>query len=143
MKPTIFAIAVVIQNPVNPLEVLAVKRPPTDAALSNVWGLPAIIVENGELPEDAVRRLGIEKLSTDIEPASYVGIARSEKEEHELILMEIEAKLKGPAPSVESATTTGTKYVDQQWTSDYSIFKDAASKGSLCTKIFLESKEIS
>lgn len=143
MKPTVFAIAVVIQNPENPLEVLAVKRPPTDTALSNVWGLPAIIVENGELPEDAVRRLGIEKLSTDIEPVSYVGIARSEKEEHELILMEIVARLKGPAPSVENATTTGTEYVDQQWTSDYSIFRDAASKGSLCIKIFLESKGIS
>ena len=132
----------VLPNPENSLEVLAVKRPSTDASLGGVWGLPSIVVEEGELPEAAVIRLGIEKLSTDIEADSYMGIARIERPDHELILMDIQATLHGPAPSVETATTKGIKFVDQQWVSDYSIFIEAASKGSLCTRIFLESKGI-
>jgi ADP-ribose pyrophosphatase YjhB (NUDIX family) len=120
-----------------------VKRPATDASLPNVWGLPAVVVKAGELPEDAVRRLGVEKLSTEIEPQSYIGIKRMERDTQELILMDIVATLHGGEPSVETATTTGTKYIDQQWTGDYSIFTEAAQKGSLCTRIFLESKGMS
>lgn len=142
MKPTKFAIAAVLYNPKNSLEVLAVKRPDTDKELPNVWGLPAVIVQEGELPEDAIRRLGIGKLSTTIEPISYIGIKRIERDTHELILMEIQSELKGGEPSIENATTKGTKYVDQQWTSDYNLFKEAASKGSLCSRVFLESKGI-
>jgi len=143
MKPTKFAIAVALINPNNASEVLAVKRPANDDSLPNVWGLPAIVPKDGELPEDAVKRLGVEKLATEIEATSYIGIKRSDRNTYELILMDIETELKGVEPSVKDATTTGTKYVDQQWTSDYSIFKEAAIKGSLCSRIFLESKEIS
>ena len=59
-----------------------------------------------------------------------------------LFLMDIESKLVGDPPDVSKATTTGTKYVDQQWTSDYSVLKEAASKGSLCSQIFLDHKNI-
>lgn len=142
MHPTKFSIAAVIYNLNNPMEVLAVKRPSDDTILPNVWGLPAISPKDGELPEDAVKRLGIEKLATEIEAVSYIGIKRIDKDVHELILLEIEAKLKGEEPSVKDGTTTGTKYVDQKWTSDYSIFKEAAIEGSLCSRIFLESKGI-
>lgn len=143
MKPTKFAIAAIIWNPDNKSEVLAVLRPPNDDSLPNVWGLPAVGVKDGELPEEAIKRLGIEKISTDIRAVSFVGIKQIEREQFELILMDIEAELVGPAPSVVSATTTGTKYVEQLWVSDYQIFKEAASKGSLCTRIFLESQGMS
>lgn len=142
MKPTRFAIAAVLRNPENKSEVLAVLRPPNDDSLPNVWGLPAVVVKEGELPEEAVKRLGTEKLATEIQATSYVGIKRIEREEFELILMDIEVELIGTLPSVVSATTSGTKYVDQQWVSDYAIFKEAATKGSLCTRIFLESQGI-
>lgn len=143
MKPTKFSIAVAIFNPDNNSEVLAVKRPPTDDSLPNVWGLPAVTPIDGELPETAVKRLGIEKLVTNIEAVSYIGIKYTERSAYNLILMEVEARLIGESPSVKDATTIETKYVDQQWTSDYSIFKKAASKGSLCSQIFLKSKGIS
>jgi len=139
-KPTKFTIAVVLINPENSSEILAVKRPADDDSLPNVWGLPAVIVKEGELPEDAVKRLGFEKLATEIEPMSYVGIKRAERDTHELILMDIQAKLKGKQPSVKDGITTGTKYVDQRWTRDYSIFTEAANNGSLCSRILLESK---
>lgn len=140
MKPTKFAIAAVIMHPEHADQVLAVKRPSEDDSLPDVWGLPAVNVTKGELPEDALRRIGAEKLATRIEPVSYVGIKRAERAAYELILMDIVAKLTGDEPSVRNATTTGTKYVDQQWTNDYSIFIDAARKGSLCSRVFLESK---
>lgn len=142
MNPTKFAIAAVVINPKNSAEVLAVKRPSTDDSLPNVWGLPAIVVSDGELPEDAVKRLGFEKLSTEIKATSYMGIKYTERNTYNLILMDIQVRLTGKEPSVLEATTTDTKYVDQQWTSDYSLFKEAASKGSLCSQIFLESKNI-
>lgn len=140
MKPTKFSIAVVLLNPENSSEFLAVKRPSDDDNLPNAWGLPAFTVKNGELPEEAVRRLGIEKLATNIEAVSFIGIDSVEKDEYNLILMDILAKLKGEQPSVNRAVTSGTKYIDQQWTSNYDILKEAASKGSLCSKIFLKSK---
>jgi len=142
MNPTKFSIAAVVVNPDNSLEVLAVKRPPTDEVLPNVWGFPAITPVERELPELAVKRLGVEKLATDIESISFLGIKYTERTTYNLILMDIEAQLVGKYPSVATAITTGTKYVDQQWTSDYSIFTEAASKGSLCCQIFLESKGI-
>ena len=55
MKPTKFAIAVALYHPVDKSKVLAVKRPANDDSLPNVWGLPAVVVKEGELPEDAVK----------------------------------------------------------------------------------------
>lgn len=143
MKPTKFAVAVALYNPGNENEVLAVKRPADDDNLPNVWGLPAVSVKDGELPEDAVKRVGVEKLATEIKPVSYIGVMRADRGDYELILMDIKAELVGNEPSVQNATTTGTKYIDQKWTDDYSIFKDAATKGSLCSRILLESKSLS
>lgn len=143
MKPTKFSIAVALINPNDASEVLAVKWPADDDNLPNVWGLPAITPKDGELPENAVKRLGIEKLATKIEAVSYIGIKSADRDTYELILMDIQAELKGAEPSVKDAITTGTKYVDQRWTSDYSLFKEAATKGSLCSRIFLESKSLS
>lgn len=140
MKLTKFSIAVVILNPENPSEFLAVKRPPNDDSLPNVWGLPAVTVKNGELPEEAVKKLGIEKLATEIEAVSFVGVDSAERDTYNLILMDIQAELKGIQPSVAKASTSGTKYTDQQWTSNYDILKEAAEKGSLCSRIFLKSK---
>ena len=142
-KETKFVIAVVLKNPANSQKVLVVKRPPEDDSLPNVWGFPAVVVQNNELPEAAVERLGIEKLNTEIIASSNVGIMRADRGEYELILMDIEASLLGTEPNVWDASTANTKYVDQQWVTDYSILNEAASKGSLCSRIFLSSKGMS
>jgi len=142
MKPVQFAVALVVPNPKNEKEVLAVLRPPTDLKIPNIWGLPAVVVKEGELPEDAAIRVGVEKLSSTVKPISYVGIQSMDRGEYELILMDIKVKLTGPEPSVTNAPTTGTKYVDQKWTSDYSIFIKSAQEGSVCSRIFLQSQGI-
>lgn len=142
MKKTKFSIAVVLSNPKNTDEVLVVKRPDDDDSLPGVWGLPAVTVKEGELPEVAVIRLGEEKLCTQIKANSYIGIQQADRGDYELVLMDIQAVLQGGEPSVENAQTIGTKYVEQQWASDLSILNVAASKGSLCSRILLESKGI-
>jgi hypothetical protein len=38
-----------------------------------MWGLPAISFKPPESPEDAVKRLGLEKLGCLIEPYSFLG----------------------------------------------------------------------
>ena len=142
MKPIKFAVSLVIYNPKNKNEILAVLRPTNDDSLPNIWGLPSTSVKDGELPEEAAKRVGKEKLATEIELVSRVGIKHSEREHYELILMDVEVKIIGKDPSVKDAVTTGTKYVDQKWTSDLSIFLPGAKLGGICSRILLESKGI-
>ena len=40
-----------------------------------------------------------------------------------------------PTPT---ATTRSTRYVAQQWTADLLLLRDAARRGSLCSRILLE-----
>lgn len=143
MKPVKFSVAVFLINPHNEHEFLVVQRPADDDNLPNVWGLPAVTIKNDELPELAVQRVGKEKLNTDIKPHSFLGIKYAERENYNLILMDIKATVVGNDPSVTNATTENTKYVNQQWTSDLDILKEAASKGSLCSQIVLDKNNIS
>lgn len=56
--------------------------------------------------------------------------------------MDIRAKLIGSEPDVHNANTTGSKYIDQKWTSDFPILVLGAQQGSLCDRDFLESQDI-
>lgn len=138
MPPVKCAVAAVLRNPDDPREFLAVKRPPDDDRLPDVWGLPAVSLRPGELPEEGLRRIGREKLGTRIEPTRFVGIKAADRGEYQLILMDIEARLIGDTPSVERATSDATRYVDQRWTADFALLRDAASRGSLCSQVLLD-----
>jgi ADP-ribose pyrophosphatase YjhB (NUDIX family) len=142
MKPIKCSVAVYLMNPNNKDEFLVVKRPPDDDKLPNVWGLPAVTVKGEELPEQAVIRVGSEKLCTEIKPLGFFGIKYADRGNYVLILMDIKAELIGSEPKVTNSTSQSTKYVDQKWVSDYSVLKEAASKGSLCSQIVLDSKNI-
>ncbi|HEX6070343.1 MAG TPA: NUDIX domain-containing protein, partial [Longimicrobiaceae bacterium] len=61
-RPVKCSVAAVVRREGAPGEFLAVRRPPDDDHLPNVWGLPAVSLRDGELPEAALRRLGEEKL---------------------------------------------------------------------------------
>jgi hypothetical protein len=95
------------------------------------------------LPEDAVKRVGKEKLNTEIEADSFIGIKHKDRGVYNFILMDIKARLMGEEPSVVKAKTENTKYVDQKWTKNLASLKEAAVRGSLCSQIFLESNNIS
>lgn len=137
-----FAIAAVVINPVDESRFLAVKRPSHAKSLPDVWGLPAIIVKHDEQPEMAVERLAWEKLNTQVEFLGCLGLASIDRGEHELTLMDVVVRLVGKEPCVWEAPTRQTKYVQQQWTADLSILQEAAFKGSVCSRILLESQSI-
>lgn len=121
---------------------LAVRRPLDDDRLPGVWGLPAVTAQGEELPEAALRRIGREKLGTELEPLRFLGIRSADRGDYELILMDLEAGVTGPDPDVHRATTTATRYIDQRWTDDLSLLAAAARMGSLCSRILLEHHDV-
>ena len=138
MKQEKFSIAIALKNAAG--ETLGVKRPSNDDSLPGVWGLPAVTTNKGELPEAAAVRVGKEKLNCTIRSIKTLGIKTKDKGHYLLTLLEFEVELTGGEPDVLQAKTNATKYVEQRWTSDPTLFVEAAQKGSLCSQIFLDSQ---
>ena len=143
MPPTKYSVAAVVRRPDGRDEFLAVRRPPDDDRLPDVWGLPAVSLRPGELPEAGLRRVGIEKLGVELEPLRLLGIKWMDRGDHELILMDIEAGIVAGEPSVRLSRSPSTRYVDQRWTTDLLLLRDAASRGSLCCQILLDGAGVS
>lgn len=135
-----FVIAVVLIYPTDISKFLAVKRPPHASTLPSVWGLPAVTLIGDEQPELATLRLGKEKLNTEIEYVGCLGYESMQRGRYELTLLDVVANLVGSEPEVHKANTRYLKYTEQQWTNELSILQEAAIKGSLCTKILLNSQ---
>ena len=104
-KPIKTSVAVFLLNPDDSSKFLIVKRPNDDDSLPNVYGLPAGSIKEGELPEQVVKRIGIEKLNTEIEATKFIGSKYIDRGAYVLILMDIDAKLIGKEPDVLSAVT--------------------------------------
>lgn len=136
-KPIKFSVAALVRRPGEP-GFLAVRRPPDDDRLPDVWGLPAVSLAEGELPEAAVRRIGVEKLAAAVEPRRSLGVKVADRGTYTLVLMDVEADLVSGEPDVAEATSSATRYVDQCWTDDLGILRQAAAKGSLCAQIVLD-----
>lgn len=136
MKPIKYAISYVIYNE-DRTRFLTVQRPSNDNDLPNAWGLPAGSVRNDETFEEAIRRSGIEKLGVKLEPVRFIGRGNVERTDYVLHMEEYEAKIIDGEPSVPQSVEGVTQY--QQWNWGVSNdLRDAASKGSLCSQIFLE-----
>ena len=56
-KPTKYVVAVILKNKDNPDDFLVVKRPDDDPDLGGHWGFPAATMKDGELPEEAAKRI--------------------------------------------------------------------------------------
>lgn len=141
-KPVKCSVAAVVRSSAHPGQFLAVRRPPDDDLLPNVWGLPAVSLHPGELPEAALQRLGREKLGATIEARRFVGIQAADRTEYLLILMDLEAEVVGGRPDVGAARTTGTAYVEQRWTDELGLLAEAAGRGSVCSRILLQASGI-
>lgn len=141
-RPVKCSLAAVLRRNEGSREFLAVRRPLDDDRLPGVWGLPAATLRPGELPEAALRRVGEEKLGVDLRPLRFIGIRAADRGDHLLILMDLEAEVLRGDPDVSAARTSGTAYVDQRWTADFSILVDAARRGSVCSRILLEAERV-
>jgi ADP-ribose pyrophosphatase YjhB (NUDIX family) len=137
-KPQRNAIAVVLRSPERPNAFLAVKRPDEGGDLDGFWGLPATRVRDGELPEDAARRICREKLGCTAVPLRLTGTMFQQRRDYDMFFMDLEMLLVGDTqPDVRKANTDSTVYVEQQWTTDASVLLPAAKGGSCCSTIFL------
>lgn len=138
-KPVRCSVAAVIRREDEAF--LAVRRPLDDDRLPGVWGLPAITLRPGELPEAGLRRIGTEKLGIELEPTRFIGIRSMDRGDYELILMDLEARVISGEPDVHSARTTATAYIDQRWSNSVDLLRDAAARGSLCSRILIEATD--
>ena len=129
--------AAVVRRPEDGL-FLAVRRPPDDDRLANVWGFPAVTLTPGETPEQGLRRVGSDKLGTPIEPVGLIGVSTADRGDYQLVLMNFEARTHSGEPDVMAATGPGTRYVDQQWTDRLELLEEGAARGSLCCQIYLD-----
>jgi hypothetical protein len=132
------AVALVLRPPAGGGSFLAVRRPPDDESLPDVWGLPATTVKTGESITEAARRIGTEKLGAQLAVGGVVGVKWADRGDYDLVLIDIGATAMGAAPNVARATTSATRYVDQQWTDRLELLTEAASRGSLCSQILLD-----
>ena len=119
--------------------VFAVKRPDEPGEeLPGIWGLPAVTLQDGETPEDGVRRLGTEKLSVELTPLRQLAEGEHQRDEYVLHMTVYEASPGGePVLPPRTAEAASTLYVDTGWL-PIEAFREAADKGSLCCQLLLE-----
>ncbi|HVT68000.1 MAG TPA: NUDIX hydrolase [Trebonia sp.] len=136
------SVAVVVRG--EPGAFLVVKRPEDpDDPLAGVWGLPAITLRDGETERDAVIRAGRVKLGAELAVGDRIGEQTSDRGSYVLTLADYEATVIGgtvtvPQPAVPSADGPMTQYTEAAFVTDPAVLADAARKGSLCARIFLE-----
>ena len=121
--------------------VFAVKRPDGPGEeLPNVWGLPAVTLLKHESPEAGIQRLGLRKLGVELTPLHRLAEGEQQREDYVLHMTVYEASPSGepklPRPTQDA---TNTLYVDANWL-PVEAFAEAAERGSLCCKLFLEAE---
>lgn len=105
-----------------------------------MWGLPAATVGESETPEEAVLRLGKQKLGITLEVVKEITRGSQEREDGELSMVLYEARAEENEPKLARAWDPQgvTYYTKWRW-AEPELFESTARAGSLCCKLFLES----
>src|SRR5690606_9353858 len=128
-RPVKCSVAAVVRSATRPGRFLAVRRPPDDDLLPDVWGLPAVSLGPGELPEQALTRLGRQARGGTLSATRFVGIRAADRSAYLLMRVDIEAEVVEGEPDVNAAAPSGTAYVEQRWTEDPRLLVEAARSG--------------
>lgn len=137
-KLTKYTVAVVLKKSKDSDEFLVVRRPKDDKDLADSWGLPAVTLESGELPEQGAMRVCREKLGCTATADRFLGVMFQKRNTYDIFLMDIEMILDaGHTADVEKADTEHTAYVRQEWTTDPMMLMESARHGSCCASIFM------
>lgn len=139
MKPVKNAISYVIYNK-DRSTFLVVQRPADDEDLPNLWGLPAGTVKEGESFEDAVVRSGREKLGVELKIGKLIAEGEMERKSYFLHMKEYEVEMVSGEPAVPQPVQGVTQYQAWRWGTSQDV-TEAAQKGSLCCKLFLQYKK--
>ncbi len=140
MKPIVRAISYIIYNK-DRTKFLAVKRPSNDKYLPDVWSLPAGIVKRDESDEDSVLRSGMQKLGVKLKIIKQLNEGEVERDNHFLHMKLYEVEIVEGKPKVPQQVERVTQYQEWKWTKADEL-KEAAKKGSLCSRLYLESLNI-
>jgi hypothetical protein len=141
-RPVKQSVAVVIRNPDQPQEVLTVLRPADDEDLPNVWGLPAASLRPGETWEAAGQRLGLEKLGVGVQVGSELQRGSTERRDYQLQMRLYEARIIRGTPVVPQAVAGSTQYSQWRWGTSADL-QPAAQRGSLCSRLYLKTADVS
>lgn len=143
MKPVRNAISFVIHRPEeygDSERVLLVRRPEDDEDLPGVWGLPAgSLLERETFPE-AVGRAGREKLGVELEVEEVLNDGQTERDDYLLYMKLFRARIVDGEPEVPQPVEGITQYSSWEW-ADPKRLRDAADRGSLCSRLLLEHLE--
>lgn len=134
------AVAVAVFRGRERRQVLAVRRPDEPGEeLPGVWGLPAATVGPEESPEEAVRRLGRQKLGLELEPVAVLAEGQQDRGGGTLSMLLYEARARGLPPRLRRPRdpTGVTYYTDWKWAEPGELLP-AAQRGSLCSRLFLQ-----
>ena len=134
------AVSVIIYEDTSRVRVLAVRRP-EDAGESfgGMWGLPAATLGADETVEEAVRRLGSQKLGMTLEISGEIGRGKQEREGGTLsmVLYEAWAREREPGLARSGLADGVTYYTAWKW-ADAEVFAPTAEAGSLCCRLYLD-----
>lgn len=138
------SIAVAVRVPTTDAadEILAVRRPPDHEDLPDAWGLPAGSLRGHESWEDAVRRAGREKLGVDLTIDRLLNegeLTRGDpaRDGYVLRMRLYEARLAAGEARVPQPVAGVTQYAALE-PARPERFLDAARRGSLCCRLWLE-----
>ena len=147
MKPVKHSVAVVVRRAAGASggdgpaagTFLVVRRPDDPAdPLRGAWGLPAVTVHDGEDDRDAVVRAGRVKLGVELAPGRRIGEKTADRGDYLLRLADYEATIVSGVPRVPQPDASLTQYTACLFTADATVLGEAAARGSLCARIFLE-----
>lgn len=131
------SISLGIHDPAQPGRVLLVQRPADDEDLPLVWGLPAASLLPHETWEDAARRAGRDKLGVTLKIGDVLQTGSLQRSAYRLEMRLYEARIAHGVPVVPQDVGGVTQYADWRWDSPAAL-EDAASRGSLCSRLYLE-----
>lgn len=131
------SVAVVVHAPGERERILAVKRPPDDEDLPDVWGLPAASPRPDETWERAVLRTGRDKLGVRLGGIRFLRMGETSRSGLLLHMRLYRAEIEEGRPRVPGPVEGVTQYVDLAWCSPRRLVP-AARRGSLCSRLYLE-----
>ena len=101
--------------------------------------MPAATVGESETPEQAVRRLGSQKLGMTLAIVAEIARGKQDRAEGELSMVLFETRAVEAEPKLGRGDEADgvTYYTDWKW-AEAEVFEPTAAAGSLCCRLFLE-----
>ena len=147
-KPTKKSVAVAIVKEDEPSNVLLVCRPTDDVEFPGMWGLPAASLLAGETYQKAARRVGAQKLGTEVRVGKSIGSGSQDRCCYSLKMRLYRAALLRDLPALPGTdrrpgiTPEMTMYVSWRWGAAWEL-EESARRGSLCSRLLLEASGLS